>query len=305
VTPPVAVPETSSGSHRPLEAAVRDGGGRVAPPGDSVAVVWPDDLPPRALLNLLQQHPGIRWVQLTSGGVDRFAQVMDPAITWTSAKGVTAFHVAELAVSLVLAGFRNLHELIPATSWSHRRGRSLRGASVTILGGGGIAQALVSTLAPWECDLTIVRRTGRPLAGASRTCGPPAMLDAASTADVVVVAMPLTPSTRRCLDRTFFSAMRSDAWFVNVARGDLVVTEHLVAALEAGSIAGCALDVTAPEPLPDGHALWTLTNAIVTPHLGTTPGLAEPLVAQRVLENVSRFVDSRPLLGLVDPVLGY
>ncbi len=95
------------------------------------------------------------------------------------------------------------------------------------------------------------------------------------------------------------------AWLVNVARGAHVVTDDLVEALRARSIGGAALDVTDPEPLPDGHPLWSLDNCLITPHTANTWEMAGPLFAERVGANVGRRLRGEPLLGLVDPTLGY
>ena len=92
---------------------------------------------------------------------------------------------------------------------------------------------------------------------------------------------------------------------VNVARGRHIVTSDLVDALQSGSIGGAALDVTDPEPLPDGHALWSFDNCIITPHIGNTPEMGLPLLAERVTANVRRYVAGLPLLGPVDVALGY
>ena len=99
--------------------------------------------------------------------------------------------------------------------------------------------------------------------------------------------------------------MQSHAWLVNVARGELVDTDALVAALRAGRIAGAALDTVDPEPLPDEHPLWSLPNALVTPHTAATLGEWLPLLAERVAENVARFARGAPLLGTIDPERGY
>ena len=99
--------------------------------------------------------------------------------------------------------------------------------------------------------------------------------------------------------------MRTDGWLVNVARGRHVQTDALVAALDAGTIAGAALDVTDPEPLPDGHPLWGHPRCIITPHTADTEEMTIPLLAARVRANVASFAAGRPLEGLVDPVAGY
>jgi phosphoglycerate dehydrogenase-like enzyme len=99
--------------------------------------------------------------------------------------------------------------------------------------------------------------------------------------------------------------MHERGWLVNVARGKHVVTDDLVDALRNDVIGGAALDVTDPEPLPDGHPLWSMPNCIITPHVANTPEMAQPLLAARIAENVRRWGSGEPLIGLVDPSVGY
>ncbi|MBS1847891.1 MAG: hydroxyacid dehydrogenase, partial [Actinobacteria bacterium] len=115
----------------------------------------------------------------------------------------------------------------------------------------------------------------------------------------------MTPETRGVIDAAALDALADHAWRVTAARGPHIVTDDLVDALRAGRIGGAALDVTDPEPLPDQHPLWSLPNAIITPHVGNTPAMAVPLLGARVTENVRRFAAGDPLIGLVDPDLGY
>jgi len=141
--------------------------------------------------------------------------------------------------------------------------------------------------------------------GASRVVGPEDLHDALKGARLVVLALALTPETAGIIGRSELGCMDGDAWLVNVARGAHVVTEELVDALREGTIGGAALDVTDPEPLPDGHPLWALDNCLITPHTANTWQMAEPLFAERVRTNVGRYLRDEPLLGLVDPALGY
>jgi phosphoglycerate dehydrogenase-like enzyme len=120
-----------------------------------------------------------------------------------------------------------------------------------------------------------------------------------------VLALALTPETEGMISRNELEMMDRHAWLVNVARGKHVVTEDLVWALEHDVIGGAGLDVTDPEPLPDGHRLWTMTNCIITPHVGNTPDMAAPLLAERITTNVARFAHGEPLLGEVHIDLGY
>ena len=94
-----------------------------------------------------------------------------------------------------------------------------------------------------------------------------------------MLALALTPETEGLFGRDEFEMMEDHAWIVNVARGRHIITDHLVEALQNGTIGGAGLDVTDPEPLPDGHPLWSLPNCIITPHVGNTPEMAKPLLA--------------------------
>ena len=107
------------------------------------------------------------------------------------------------------------------------------------------------------------------------------------------------------LSRDELEMMESHAWLVNVARGKHIVTDDLVHALTNGIIGGAGLDVTEPEPLPDGHPLWTLPNCIITPHVGNTPEMAIPLLSERITQNVRLFARGQDLLGPVHADLGY
>ena len=277
----------------------------VVDPAEAEVVVWVDPFDAPGLARLLDGAPDVRWVQLPFAGVDRFAGVLDSLRVWTSAKGAFAEPVAEHALALGLAGLRALPSRARARTWGGPAGRRLQGARITVLGGGGITEALLRLLAPFDVEATVVRRTPAPVAGAAKVVGRDGLLDTLPGAALVVLALALTDDTRGIVGAEELDRMDADAWLVNVARGEHVDTGALVAALRRGAIGGAALDVTHPEPLPPGHALWDLDNCLVTPHMANTPVMAEPLLARRVRENVERYRSGRPLAGVVDPALGY
>jgi phosphoglycerate dehydrogenase-like enzyme len=306
----VTVPLVAVGPTRRAfaEKAIRDGGGE---PGDvdarADALVWLDPDDTEGLRTALATASSARWVQLPYAGVERLGEagILDPGRTWTSAKGAYAEPVAEHALALALAGLRVLRQRIMARSWGKPAGTSLYDQPVTILGGGGITASLLDLLAPLRVTATVVRHRPDPVPGAARTVGQADLIDALSGAQVVFLALALTPSTERIIGPAALAAMRPDAWLVNVARGRHVDTDALVAALTAGAIGGAALDVTDPEPLPDGHPLWDLERCIITPHTADTTEMIRPLLARRIRDNVARFAAGEPLIGLVDPALGY
>ena len=291
-----------------VRAAVDAGGGVIVDPADAEAVVWgghPNDVD--GLKGLVREAPDARWVQLPWAGVEFYvaAGVFDHDHVWTCGKGVYAEPVAEHALALALAGLRDLPDRIRATGWAPQSGISLYDGRVTILGGGGITEALLALLAPMRVDVTVMRRSGQPVPGATNTVGPDALHDVLRGADVVFLALALTAETMGIIDADALAAMESHAWLVNVARGQHVVTDDLVDALQRGTIGGAGLDVTDPEPLPDGHPLWHLPNCIITPHTANTAEMARPMLTARITENVRRFAAGEPLIGPVDPDVGY
>ncbi len=247
-------------------------------------------------------------MQLPFAGVEGVRQTgaLTAERTWTCAKGVYAEPVAEHALALALAGLRSLGERARARSWTGQGAQTLYDAPVVVLGGGGITEALVALLAPFRAAVTVVRRDpDRPVPGAARTVGDDRLDEVLPGARVVVLALALTPETERVMDDRRLRLPGPSAVLVNVARGLHVDTDALVQVLADGALGFAGLDVTDPEPLPDGHPLWTTPGALVTPHTANPWSTAQPLLAARVADNVRRFGDGRPLLGLVDPGAGY
>jgi phosphoglycerate dehydrogenase-like enzyme len=288
-----------------LAEAVVEGGGQLVPAEEAEAVVWADARNVEALSTTIERNNRIRWVQLPFAGIENFVDHLDDDRTWTCGKGVYAEPVAEMALALALAGLRNLGPYARASEWSAPAGRNLLGSNVTILGGGGITESLVRLLGPWKCRITVVRSNVQAMEGVDDVLEADRYADALPGADLVVLALALTPETEAMFGADEFALMEPHAWIVNVARGRHIVTDDLVDALRDGTIGGAGLDVTDPEPLPAGHPLWSLPNCIITPHVGNTPEMAKPLLAERVTENVRRFARGEELIGLVDVDAGY
>jgi phosphoglycerate dehydrogenase-like enzyme len=288
--------------------AVTAGGGTVVEVGDDPeGLVWMDFADIDGLGDQLAHLPDVRWVQLPMAGIERVAGsgLLDDGRIWTCAKGAYAEPVAEHALTLSLAGLRRLPTRVSARTWGDPAGTSLYDRRVTILGGGGIVTALLDLLAPFRAVTTVVRRDPDPHPGADRTVTAAALHDVLPGSLLVIVALALTPATRGIVGASELALLDEDAWLVNVARGAHVDTDALVAALDDHSIGGAALDVTDPEPLPEGHALWGRPNCIVTPHTADTLEMVKPLLADRIRTNVARFGAGQTLVGLVDPGAGY
>jgi phosphoglycerate dehydrogenase-like enzyme len=288
--------------------AVKRGGGQVVDLSEPAeALIWLSVHELDALGQVLDDQPAIRWVQFPFAGVENAvaAGIIDDKRIWTAAKGSYAKPVAEHALMLALAGLRLMPERIRAHSWGCPAGTSLHDASVTILGGGGITCELLRLLAPFRAQATVVRRQAQPVEGAHRTVTLDGLDEAIDGALVVFLALALTPQTRHVISKRQLEAMGDRSWLVNVARGGHVDTDALVETLKRGDIGGAALDVTDPEPLPDGHPLWKLPNCIITPHTADTWEMIVPLLSQRIQANVEHFLSGEPMEGLVDPHAGY
>jgi phosphoglycerate dehydrogenase-like enzyme len=288
-----------------LTDAIETGGGTIVPLPDAEAIVWATPTGPQDLADTVASAPDIHWVQLPWAGVEPFISVLDRNHLWTCGKGVYAEPVAEHILTLALAGMRGLSHYVRENHWTKPAGRNLLGADVVILGGGGITESLVRLLGPFNCHITVLRKRVTSMTGVD-VVGTLDDLDSVlPSADLVAVALALTPETTGVLDARRLALMKPTSWIVNLGRGGHVVTDDLVAALRDGTIGGAGLDVTDPEPLPEGHPLWSLPNCIVTPHVGNTPDMAQPLLSSRVTENIRRFAAGEPLIGPVDVDLGY
>ncbi len=304
---PQAVPvHVGPEAHPLIVEAVERGGGELVEPADARAVVWMGFGSPDFGTAV---HDGVEWVQLPSAGVGHWLDsgAIDGRRTFTAAQGAYAPTVAEHALALMLAGARRIPECVRATSWDQeqRFGRPLMGSSVAIVGCGGIGQELIGLLEPFGVDVWAVTRSGREVPGAAHSLPASEVGQVWPVADHVVIGAPATSETAHLVDAGALSAMREHAWLVNIARGNLIDTDALVDALDRGVIGGAALDVTDPEPLPDGHPLWGHPRAVVTPHVSNPPEQMMANLSARVEENVRRFAAGEDLLGVVDARRGY
>ncbi|MFN8640575.1 MAG: D-2-hydroxyacid dehydrogenase [Candidatus Binatia bacterium] len=271
-------------------------------------------LPPEAFV----QARRLRWLHSASAGIEEslFPALVDSDVVLTNSTGLHAICIPEHILGQMLVLARNFHEAVRLQShgeWNryaviaHQGGmRELHGAHLAILGAGPIGANLARLAAAMGMRVRVLRRdAGRPVEHAEAVV-PPADLHALlAWADFVVLAVPLTAETRGMIGAAELRAMRSSAYLINVARGEVVDEAELVRCLRAGAIAGAALDVFGEEPLPAGHPLWGLPNALLTPHVsGYTSTYFERMLAL-FEDNLSRFLTGQPLRNVVDKRLGY
>lgn len=287
-------------------AAVQLAGAEVAPISPLVTgLIWLDYSKPEALEKLLDENPQLEWVQLPFAGVDAFAEIIKRPIRFTSAKGSYREPVAEHALALSLALMRIIPERVRTQTWGRQFADSLYDSNVLIFGGGGITEELVKLLSPFRAKLTVVRKNPLPIIGVDLTVGFEQLDEHLPSADLVILAAALTSETMQLFDSRKFALMKPTSYLVNVARGPMVQTQDLIDALNDGVIAGAGVDVTDPEPLPDGHPLWLAKNIIITPHSADTRAQVVRLFSNRIRENVRAFAAGSGWIGQVDPNLGY
>lgn len=287
----------------------RDAGASIAEGGDSpTAVFVPPFTGSDALEKLLAEHDSIDWVQLPLAGVDKFLPIIrsHTHVTFTSAKGAYSKPVAQHGLALTLALMNDLHRRARASEWdSVQTGEMLFGKRVTILGGGGIAEEYARLIAPFDCEITAVRHSETPMPGAQRTVKTSEFASLLPETDVLFLASALNDETRAIVNADALRALPKSAIVVNISRGPVVDTDALVTALKNNEIFGAALDVTDPEPLPTGHALWSEPRALITPHTADTIEQVLQLLGERFADNIERRGRGEELAGVVNPERGY
>ncbi|MFF0487741.1 D-2-hydroxyacid dehydrogenase [Nocardia sp. NPDC003482] len=251
----------------------------------------------------------LRWVHVGATGVDAvmFDELVASEVVVTNTRGIFDRPIAEYVLAQILNFAKDLPEsqrLQRQHVWRHRESERIAGASVLVVGTGPIGRAIARLLRAVGMRVRGLGRTARTGDPDFGTVGIDLFAELPQ-ADYVVAVAPLTAATRHMFDARAFAAMKPHARFINVGRGELVVTDDLVAALRARALAGAALDVVDPEPLPPGHALWDLPDVHVTPHnSGDFFGWRDEIVSV-FADNFRKWIDGRPLDNVVDKRLGY
>jgi phosphoglycerate dehydrogenase-like enzyme len=303
LVPVFAGPEPVSSE---LADAIDAGGGVLTSLDSAKVLIWADHTG-EGLAECLDGAQQVEWVQLSSAGVDWLfnSNMYRNEYLWTCAKGdVFGGTVAEMAVGLLLAWFREISTFARERTWSTPGGRPLRGSTVCVVGAGGVGSEVVRRLEGFDVKINVVRRHRQAWNGHA-VYSLDDIGNAVADADATILAIPLTALTYHLVDRELLSRMKSSSVLVNVARGGLVDTDSLVDALSEGTIAGAALDVTEPEPLPAGHPLWSMPNVIVTPHTANIDELSKGEFANRVTQNLRRWNRGVELEGVIDAIAGY
>lgn len=273
---------------------------------------------------LLEKATKLAWVQSRSAGVERYLSLKGLAendrIVFTNMRGAHGPAIADHAFAMLLTLTRDLRAYEKAQEKGEWMGDgaaaaagapdirpfALQGRTMLVVGLGGIGSEVAQRAHGFGMRVIGTRRTDTPSPAWIEKVGKPDdMLGMLPQADMVAICVPLTPETERLFDESAFAAMKQGAILINVARGRVVDTDAMLAALRSGRLAGACLDVTDPEPLPAGHALWKEPNVVITPHVSADAELTDERSTALLKENLRRFDRDEPLLNVVDKKAGY
>lgn len=257
----------------------------------------------------------LKWMQTHSAGVDnlRYPELIQSKVVLTNAKIVMGPNIADHAFALLLAITRKINlATVDKAEEAWRRGGydsklvELHGKTAVIVGMGGIGMQIAQRAKGFGMNVIGVDPKEIPITPlVDELVHPDRLNEVLPRANVLFVAAPLTTESPGMIGPARFDALPKDSYFIAVSRGRLYQTPALVKALDSGRLAGAGLDVTDPEPLPPGHALWTFPNVAITPHVA---GQGDGMPARRMevfKENLRRFGEGRPLVNVVDKQKGY
>jgi phosphoglycerate dehydrogenase-like enzyme len=266
----------------------------------------------------LDAMPALRWLQLSSAGADHMIEqgLFDhrPDLVVTTASGIHAIPIGEHVIGMILAfarGFPTAMHNQHAGHWVRYTTSEAHGQTLGLIGYGPIGRRIAQIAHVLGMEVRVLRHSGTtPQPGdadepVARFYGPDELPTLLGLSDYVVLAAPLTSDTRGMINAAALAAMRRTAVLINIGRGPLVVQPDLIAALEAGTIAGAGLDVTDPEPLPADSPLWHLPNVLITPHLAGSNPYYNARATALFCDNLRRYLAGTPLRNQVDPARGY
>lgn len=316
--------------HAPGPVVINQLGARVgerlaAHPARPVVVDQPPDLPPWRLpseADVLVTGPGgwrnapaaappgwphgLRWIQTASAGIDFYPPWLARGVTLSCGRGIAAGPIAEYVLAALLRFEKRLDAVAARgpQDWRERVLGTLDGRTIGLVGYGAIGREVARRANAFGARVLAVRRG--PWDPAETAAFPAASLEAlVAASDHLVLALPQTAGTRRLVDAALLALAKPGLHLVNVARGGLVDHDALLAALDDGRLGGATLDVTEPEPLPDGHPLYAHPDVLLTPHVAWADSRHEERLAAKILSNLTRFAAGAPLDDVVDTLRGY
>jgi D-2-hydroxyacid dehydrogenase (NADP+) len=259
----------------------------------------------------------LKWVGVMSAGVENVLflsgsnDLRDSNIVLTNNKIVQGPEIADHAMAMLLMASRRLRQYVAADLqeiWerSDFKGIELSGKTAVVIGMGGIGMQIAIRAWAFGMNVIGVDPEDKPFSPFVKQVVKPDQLDEViPQADVVFISAPHTEKSHKMMGAREFELMKPKSYFIAVSRGGIYDMGGLVKALDSKRLAGAGVDVTDPEPLPKGHALWKFDNVVITPHIAGRSDRDRERMVGTVKENIKRFVDGRPLINVVDKQKGY
>lgn len=260
--------------------------------------------------NLFAKAKQLKWIHALSAGVENLniAPLIDHNIILTNSKGIHGIPVSEHVFALLLSFTRGLHLCAKnqqAKVWKRVYTDELYEKTLAIIGLGSIGREVAKKAKAFGMNVVATKREVTTEIFIDRLYNPAELDDMLAISDVVVVALPLTPETHNYIQRHHFAAMKKSAYFINIARGDVVVEADLIAALQSEEIQGAGLDVFMNEPLPKTSPLWEMSNVIITPHSAAMSPYYMDRAMKLFADNLSRFIEKTDMHNVIDKYKGY
>ncbi|MDN4526062.1 D-2-hydroxyacid dehydrogenase [Fictibacillus fluitans] len=262
---------------------------------------------------LEHENPSLKWVQTWSAGVNNLPldRLSSRNIQLTSANGVHAFPISETIFALMLGLTRKIHTYVrsqQSKTWDHSNLKlEIHGKTLGILGTGAIGRETAKIAKAFGMKVLGMRHSGKPEEYIDEMYTSKQLHNLLPECDYVVVTLPLTKETNRMLGKKEFHLMKNTAFLINIGRGDIVVEDDLIEALNTGEIAGAGLDVFEKEPLETSSPLWEMENVITTPHTaGSTEYYDQRVIEDILIPNLKDYLDGKyPSINAVDYNKGY
>ena len=248
----------------------------------------------------------LKWIQLMSVGIDFYPDWLFEGPQVTSARGTSAAALAEFALAAIFAAAKRFPDIWigQASAWQPVPLGLVEGGTLGLVGFGSIGRALAPRARALGMRVLAVRRNSEDLGieGVERAAS---VAELFARSDHVVLAAPATPETERLVDAAVLAGAKPGLHLINVARGALIDDQALLGALEAGRVGRATLDVTVPEPLPEGHPFYSHPKVFVSPHTSVFTPDTHAKLAARLSDNLIRYRSGAPLLDPVDRAKGY
>ena len=243
---------------------------------------------------------GAQWVHLVSSGIDFYPQWLFNGPPVTTSRGSAAENLAEFALAAIFAAAKHLPDIwVKDAQWQFTALRPLKGTTLGLLGFGAIGTSLAQKALALGLKVVALRQSTTPF-GLDGVEAAKDIHDLFARADHLVVAAPLTEATRHIIDRNVLASAKPGLHLINIARGGLLDQQALLHAVDNGQIGLASLDVTEPEPLPDGHPLYSHPRVRLSPHTSAISTRSKEEIADTFLANLERYVAGLELSNLAN-----